>query len=513
MKKSICLVFFLLFSVFSKAQSGYDIKVNLKGCKDTVMYLVKYQWDQKYIADTCKKVKNGLAQFKGKKELERGVYVLVSQGMGIYFDMFVNESQNFTITADMTDLVGTLKATNKENETFFNYLKFITAKNLEFGKFRDEKTKGLNKADSTKLMNEKAMEFAKQAKQHDADFMIKHKGSFIADVVNLRTEKEMGPAAAGVSDSLARIQQYYYYKEHYFDGMNFKDEKIVRTPFFSDRVKRYYESIIIQHPDTMIVELDRLFARTTEGSMVYNLMLGHFTYKYESNKNMMFDKFGNSITFEKVFVHLANKYICSGRAKGVYTEETVKAICERARIVGGLLPGTKVDDLFMIDTIYGKRVAKMGFDTCKSSKSISDLYYKKEAELKPMYKTLYSVKSKYTVLVFWASDCGHCKTEIPKLKEALDKVKGKIDFSVFGVQTKEDYDEWIKFIREKKLDFINVFDPMHLNNLKERFDINSTPIIYILDKDKRIKAKKISTEQVIELLELFEKTEKELNKK
>jgi thiol-disulfide isomerase/thioredoxin len=222
---------------------------------------------------------------------------------------------------------------------------------------------------------------------------------------------------------------------------------------------------------------------------------------------MIFDRNGNSLTYEKVFVHLADHYILNGRAKGVYTDETVKIIKDRVDIIRNLLPGATVAELYMIDTIHGKKVMKMGFDTCTSSKTLSDLYYKKEAELRPLYKTLSSVNAKYTILVFWASDCGHCQTDIPKLKESLDKVKGKIDFKVFAVQTKDEYEAWRKFIIDKKLDFINVFDPMHLNNLKERFDINSTPVIYILDRNKKIKVKRIASEQVVELLEMFEKKE------
>jgi hypothetical protein len=82
------------------------------------------------------------------------------------------------------------------------------------------------------------------------------------------------------------------------------------------------------------------------------------------------------------------------------------------------------------------------------------------------------------------------------------------------VQTKDElYNGWKKFIIEKKLtDFIHVFDPIHINNLKEKFDIYSTPVIYILDKDKRIKAKRLGSEQVVEMLktlELIEKTNKQ----
>jgi thiol-disulfide isomerase/thioredoxin len=179
-----------------------------------------------------------------------------------------------------------------------------------------------------------------------------------------------------------------------------------------------------------------------------------------------------------------------------------------------LLLEAKVSDLFMIDTTYGRQVRKMGFDTANSSKSITDLYYKNLDKLTPMFRTLYSVTSKYTVLVFWAADCGHCQTEVPKLNENLKAIKGKIDVKVYAVQTKDDlFNDWRKFIIEKKLnDFVNVFDPIHLNNLKERFDIYSTPVIYVLDKDKKIKAKRLGADQVVDFLKTLEQMEKDSKK-
>jgi thiol-disulfide isomerase/thioredoxin len=221
--------------------------------------------------------------------------------------------------------------------------------------------------------------------------------------------------------------------------------------------------------------------------------------------------------FDKVFVRIAQRYIVSDSVKScalnVYNEETIKKIKDRVVIMNDLLLESKVAELYMIDTVYGKRVMQMGFDTAKSSSAVTALYYKNVEKLTPMFKTLYQVNAKYTVLVFWASDCGHCQTEIPKLQENLKELKGQIDYKVFAVQTKEDYEAWRKFIIDKKLDFINVFDPIHLNNLKERFDIYSTPVIYILDKDKKIKAKRLGSEQVVDMLKMLESIEKANNKK
>ena len=486
---------------FTAAAQGYDIRVNMKGTKDTMAYLVKYTWDQQYIADTCRKIKNGVIQFKGNKVLDKGVYTLVSQEKSIFFDLFINESQKFTISTDAQDVVTNLKsADSKENQEFFTYIKYITAKNKDFNKAREE-CKGKTGKDSLDFMNARVKALNEDVKKYESEFMQRMKGTYVYDVLNLKTEKEpltIPKASNGRPDSL---YTYYYYKAHFFDGMDFKDERIIRTPFFDDRVKRYFEQVILNHPDTVIAEIDKILAKCDQGNLVYNLLMGYFTYKYEQSKIMGFDK---------VFVHVADKYILPGKAKAVYTEETTTKIKERVDIMRNLLLDAQVSELYMIDTTDGRQVRKIGFDTASTSKSITDLYYKNTEKLTPMFKTLFQVKAKYTVLVFWAVDCGHCQTEIPKLHEDLKAIKGKLDYKVFAVQTKDDlYDTWRKFLIEKKLnEFIHVYDPVHLNNLKERFDIYSTPVIYILDKDKKIKAKRLGAEQVVEMLKTLDSIDK-----
>ncbi|MES2680714.1 MAG: TlpA disulfide reductase family protein [Bacteroidota bacterium] len=509
MKKfTVLLAVLALFPTVSNSQAGYDIKINLKGCKDTTIYLVKYIFDQQYMADTSLPVKNGNIVFKGKENLDKGMYALVSQGMVKYVDFFIDDSQRFTITGDISDLANTLRSSSPENELMFSYAKFMSGKEAEYRKMV-EQSRGKSKADSLAFMSQKQKALNDEVKKFNEAFMEKHKGTFVVDFLNLRTEKfakEVPKASNGRPDSL---YQYYYYKSHYLDGINFKDERIIRVPFFADRIKKYINEIIVQQPDTIIKELDRIFGKCNQGNLIYNSLLGHFTYKYEQNKVMSFDQNGKTTTFEKVFVHLADTYITNGKAKGVYDDETAAKIKERVDIIRNLLPESKVAELFMIDTTYGRKVLKMGFDTAKSSKSITDLYYKNVEKLTPLYKTLYQVEAKYTVLVFWAVDCDHCKKEVPKLHENLKELKGKVDVKVFAVQTKEElFDDWRKFLIENKLDFINVFDPVHLNNTKDRFDINSTPVIYLLDKDKKIKGKKLSADQTIEIIKNLESISK-----
>jgi alkyl hydroperoxide reductase subunit AhpC len=115
--------------------------------------------------------------------------------------------------------------------------------------------------------------------------------------------------------------------------------------------------------------------------------------------------------------------------------------------------------------------------------------------------------------VFWDVDCGHCKTEIPKLLEEYHALKKEgIDLKVVSVYTQHDYEKWRKYIIENKLDWINVYDGVHVNNIKEKYDIYSTPVIYVLNKDKRIKAKRIGTEQLKDIVKQMEKEYKSVKK-
>ena len=498
--KKIAVLFSLLISSLAFAQSGYDIKISIKDAKDTMVFLAKYTFDKQYIVDTCKKVTKGNISFKGKKDLDKGVYFLVSQDKVRYFDFFINENTKLAITTEVADMVNTLKAPgSKENEEFFSYIKFITQKNQEFGKAKSE-TKGLAKADSMKLMLEKMKVLNESVQKFDADFLKAHTGTFLGDVLNLKTDKELKDvpkASNGRPDSVA---QYKYYKGHFWDGVNFKDDRLLRTPFFADRIKRYFDRVIIQVPDTITVEIDRMMAQCMPGSDMYKFLLAYFMPTYEQSKIMGFDR---------VFCNLVDKYVRTGLAKGVYDDKTAQKIIERVDILKPLLLGSQAPDLLMIDTINSKAVNKMGFDTAKTSQAVTKLYYDNIQKLTALFTSLYSVKAKYTVLVFWDVDCGHCKTEMPKLKDAYAELKKKYDVKVFCVYTQHEYDKWRKYLIENKLgDFMNVWDPVHINNIKTKYDIFSTPVIYLLDKDKIIKAKRLSVEQVPELIKALDGAEK-----
>ena len=131
-----------------------------------------------------------------------------------------------------------------------------------------------------------------------------------------------------------------------------------------------------------------------------------------------------------------------------------------------------------------------------------------------------NIETDYLLLIFWDPDCGHCKKELPKILSYTDSIKGLVDMKVYAVSSHHN-EEWKKFIRENKLDFINVAVPMDVYkdqqkatdliiqgktdlrslNYHTTYDVYSTPQIYLLDRSKKILAKKLDAALLKEVIE------------
>ncbi|MBW4359998.1 thioredoxin-like domain-containing protein [Flavobacterium taihuense] len=497
--KKIIVSFVLFFGLmFVQAQTGHEIKINLKNCKDTVAYLAFYQFDKLYISDTCKKVVNGNIVFRGKKNLDKGVYFLLSQEKGNYFDFIIDDqSQRQQINSDKSNLLDNLKAVNsKQNDNFFNYIRFVTTKNKQFDAFK-KNIKEQKKPDSTALLAKEFKILNDAILENDLNFIDQNKGTYLSDIINLKTEKatkDIPKASNGRPDS---IFAYHYYKKHFWDGVNFQDDAMLYNPFFANKVKQYFNAVVVQHPDSICVEIDRMMLKTKQGTKMNMLLLAYFTSTYEIPKIMGMDK---------VFVYMVNNYFKTGKANGVYDDSVIKIIINRGNVLAPLQLGKTAPELYMIDIPGHEKISKMGFDSAKTSEEITKIYYENKLEIEKSYVTLSSIKADYLILLFWDVDCGHCQKEVPKILELYhDLLKEKKDVKVFGVYTQNEFDKYKKYIIDNKIDWINVYDGVHINNLKDKYDVVTTPVIYILDKNKVIKAKGIGSEAIKSIITQMEK--------
>ena len=132
------------------------------------------------------------------------------------------------------------------------------------------------------------------------------------------------------------------------------------------------------------------------------------------------------------------------------------------------------------------------------------------------YYTLHDISANYTILIFYEPSCGHCKKEVPKLRDLLLDSLKNMGVKVFAVYTQYDKKEWTDFIQKDSLEiegWYNVWDgPYPHSKFRDYYDIYSTPAVFILDKDKKIIAKRLAVDSIkgfIEKHEEFLKSKKE----
>jgi peroxiredoxin len=117
------------------------------------------------------------------------------------------------------------------------------------------------------------------------------------------------------------------------------------------------------------------------------------------------------------------------------------------------------------------------------------------------YESIHGLTADYIVLYFYDVDCGHCKEETPKIKAIYDKYRDLLGLEVYAVYTLLEHDKWMDFIEKNSLDWINVWDPYRTGNIYNLFNTYTTPQIYLLDKDKKILARRLDAENLEKVLQ------------
>lgn len=97
-------------------------------------------------------------------------------------------------------------------------------------------------------------------------------------------------------------------------------------------------------------------------------------------------------------------------------------------------------------------------------------------------------KGKYVYIDTWATWCGPCLAEIPHLKKAEEKYKGKnIEFVSISIDAKKDYEKWKKMVADKSLGGTQVIADNDWNSkFVMDYSINSIPRFILIGPDGKV---------------------------
>ena len=466
--KTLLLTIVLFSSFFSQAEP-YKIAVELENTSTYEELILCYFYGDKQMIKDTSSIEGNTYVFEGD-DIEDGLYFFLKPDKTILLTLLVDKKEkNQVFKANSEDAIGTVKVKNSAiNTEFYEYMRFLNNLSKEGNaintKLNDPST---DESEKPKLksqldgMTDKVVAYQKRLAKENGENMLglMMKSLIITQIPDV------------IKDSGDELKKFYFYRDHFLDNLDLNDDRLLRTDFFHKKWDTYLEKLTPQHPDSLIKTVDFLFGQMDTSTTLFKFYLSNTLNKYAKSK---------IIGFDAVYVHLALEYYANGYAKWV-DAETIRKIYDEAKALQPLLIGNEAPDI----RTYTQDKKAINF---------------------------HQIDAKYTLLVIWSPDCGHCKKSMPLLN-SLDSAyasKGLKIYTVCGTFY-PDHGKCYEFLDEKKIskNMIHTTDPTHESKFKVKYNVKTTPQLYLVDKDKVIISKRLSVEQVGEIIDQFENMDQE----
>jgi thiol-disulfide isomerase/thioredoxin len=469
MKKIFFTVLLSMISAFSFSQlkNGYEIDITIRGLQDSAIYLAYHLGDKQYIKDTVRLDKAGHGIVLGQEILPQGIYMIVLPGRK-YFEILISKDQYFALNCSYNDYFSTLKFTGSdENSAFIEYQKKWMTMQQKTGSIAKRVQNNKQNSDSLKILSSIQKFQEDNMKSYLKSVVSANNGNLLGTLVKaflpLEVPEYSVPAGVPNPDSVRWVWNYNYNKDHFFDNIDLTDERLLRTPILYARLNAFFTSVVIQSPDSINKEIDKIIQNCKSNNKIFQFISVYLFNHFRESEIMGHDA---------VMVKLADDIYLSGKADWV-SKEFKDDLRKQIELIRPNLIGKKAENLIM------------------------DSY-------KGIFVSLYDVEKEFTILYFWEPDCGHCKEVTPKLKAYYEKVKDD-NIEIFAVCTSADKPKWTKYIEDNKLTWINGWDPERSSRFDYYYNIQSTPMVYILDKNKKIIAKKLAVEDIASFIDNYRK--------
>ena len=239
--------------------------------------------------------------------------------------------------------------------------------------------------------------------------------------------------------------------QHFWDGIEAFDGPTDENPVLAAQLDFYFDKMVAPLPDSITLEINRLVERTNNNTDLSDFILWHLLEKYRHPEYMSQDQ---------VFVWLYDQYFSQLEIKDL-NETNLALIREKAERLRRLALFNTAPNFTLNDSI-----------------------------------DLQSVVSEYTVLFFYDHDCDVCHQEIMDLDSVCARHP---EITVLAIDMNPDSTGGFEIRTKRNGDLKSPIQDRRIANPSELiglYDIENTPLIYVLDRDKRIIAKKIRAEQI-----------------
>ncbi len=471
--KRILLFLQLMTGFAAFAQTGYEIKITFKPFKKQYIYLGHYFGKSYPIIDSALLNDKSEAVFKGTQKLPGGIYLVGYPNKSGFFEILVDKQQKFSVIADTATITKGVKFINSPDNTAFNtYQQQMAVSGKEINAAQEQLKNAVTAKDSAHWKDE-LIRLDKEVMDFREGLIKKDPDGFLSTLLITMREPQLTGRLKDPANKTDSLDSYNFYKKHYWDGVNFWDGRLAYTTLFEEKLDKYFAQLVVPQQDSIIREIDWMLGTASVNEEMTRFLLIKFVNRYLNQKYMWEDA---------IFVHLFEKYFAQKEYPWL-NDKGRKVITDRAYSLMANIMGNPASDIELPDTA-GKATS------------------------------LYDLKADYTIVAFWDPTCGHCKEVLPKLDSFYQAKWKAAGLKVFTVAKETDGSkkDWLDFINQQHLnEWTNVYyskadDKARIDagipGYSQLYDVLTFPTLYLLDKEKRIVAKKLTYQQIDDVWQL-----------
>ena len=447
------LLTIVTLQAFVVSAKAYSIKMEIKGLPDQYVYLAQYHGFYINTLDSAK-CKNGIAEFKGSNNLPQGIYYLFiytnehdrwTRGEKLFDFYFSDNKMQLILSSDIDDPLNHLTVSGDETSKTFNEAQ----KKIQLYRTEIDRKLYSNK-DSLVLKKEIDSINSLYLNFLHREMKKQKKGDFLYNFYKMTY-------AAQLTD------------HNPINDLDFSNPSIINTPEYSFRrfFEKYCEKNIDANADNVVLALtfaEIIVHETPPKSELREHILDHLVINY-------LYAYCPDPRLEYVACKLFEEY---------YKEKPQSMSDYDYSVLKWRYNNTKYN-------IIGMK----GKDIVLPDQNGHD-------------KSLYELKSKYKILVFWDSECEVCIEKVGYIQADYHILKS-MGAEVFAVYTEAEYDQWKQYVTDNELDWINVSDPETVSTYDVDYGTFKSPRMYLLDENNIIIDKDFDSSKIIETINKHEK--------
>lgn len=413
-----------------------SLSLCLNGGSGAPVILAVQQGENVVPLDTLTPNHVGCLQFTSDTLLAPGQYVFVQNNRRL-FNFLLSEKEPFSISFTATMVEGRTAEIrvegSEENNAYFRFYQFLQDQYARVDKIAEKS------ASKEQIMKEIA-----QLEETTREYT-----SFVAE----RFEGDMlGIIAKNIFTPVAKPAT-----RHYFDYVDFTDERILNTSILPLRLSEYLTNVVPPIPDSVITCTDRLLDSPMHPAVQAYCARYLFTQCFASDIMGM----------EAVAVHLAKRYFLQGPVVWGNAQETAE-MEQYVAFNEQCLLGAKAPELHLPDYAGATR-------------------------------SLYESDAPYTLLFFFEDGCPVCSDEILKLVEFAKTYAGP-RLQVIAIYTQNKEDVFARYATYFPKDWIVCWDPDFTSDFQHKYNVRGTPRFFLLDRQKNIIGRDFTTATLPALL-------------